>query len=544
MPVNNDPSLKKDNEQQEPSTGAGIGATPVAPSSGARTAAFSTGQQAGTGSGRFTNLQKYIGANQGAGDRLASGIVGKIDKQNEPIAKETQTSATAVREGIESAKNKVSVGSNYLDQVKDPTFDANSIAKDQTKLQDFTGYRTGQAIDATALANQNVNAQTNALNYQNQLQGQIQQTATDQGRYGLLKSAFGGGTAYQNPYSTGQQRLDQLFLQSGGSNGIGQLQGKLRSNVNQVGNQLNELGQATGQISQVGTQAADLAKNLQEQTTGLTNKYVTGIEGTAAEVNAKRAAEQEYFNKQYQSLQNGGNVGQRFANTLGLTQGQNLYNSLNGKNVNEFFKYGNTNLNGFGQLANTQQEDYYKSLSALNGTDPAFTLDGDPEAAAQFIAGSFDDERGANDSITADLRGRTAYSEGGNTNVRANSNVTFNPVMDQLAANQNLTYNSIMQQNPNANISEYLAVGDAIGEFTGNKLDGQTRAFVDSLRGNLNADVYANNAQFNVDQQVNGAMSNAKQNALLAALQQMQDVNYFNRVNILPDDMERTGRIS
>ena len=46
------------------------------------------------GSGRFTNIQKYLGANKGAGSRLADGIEKKSDEYT-----------SSVREGIASAQN-------------------------------------------------------------------------------------------------------------------------------------------------------------------------------------------------------------------------------------------------------------------------------------------------------------------------------------------------------------------------------------------------------------------------------------------------------
>lgn len=380
-------------KEQAPNTGGGAADTPSAAGAsapGGRLAASSSGQQAGsTGSGRFTNLQKYIGANQGAGERLGAGITNKVSRENEGASKEADTSASAVREGISSAQNKLQTGNQYKSQVDSENFNAQDIAGDQNKLQDFTQYRTGSAIDEAQLAKQNQAAQTNYQNLQNQMQTQLGQTQNDTGRFNLLKNTFGGGSVYQNPYSQGQQRLDGLFLQSGGGNQIGQLQNNLRSGVNAAGQQLGQLDAAGKTIGDITSQEATLASGLQSGIDAKTGKYVGDIEATQSAVNAQRAAEQEWANQQYASLQGGQAIDKKFADMLGLTSGQNIYNTLSGKNANAYLNYGATNLTGANQLANQDQRSYYDALAKLSGIDSnsyAITGSGAPEAAVSLNA--------------------------------------------------------------------------------------------------------------------------------------------------------------
>lgn len=526
----------QDQQQQGPSTGGGVSQTPAG--SGAqpagRVANYSSGTQAGTsGSGRFTNLNKYINANQGAGDRLAQGIGQKVNTANQTAQKEADTNAASVREGIQSAQNKINTGNQFKDQLNSQDFNAQDIAGDQAKLQDFTNYRTGQAIDENALAQQNQQAQTNYLNLQNQIQNQLNQTATDTGRYQLLKSAFGGGSVYQNPYSTGQQRLDQLFLQSGGSNGIGQLQNNLRQSNVQAGNQLNALsGQAATDIGNIKTQEADLANALQTGATDKTNKFVSDVEATADQVNKDRLAEQNYIQDQYNRLNSGQSIDQRFADMMGLSQGQNLYNSLVGKNANDFFTFNPTNLSGFGQLANTQQEQYYDALAKLSGVTPAYTFDGDPKAASQFNTGAFDDELAANNALTEQLRGKNVSGNYSGRLAGGQASGALTNIMDQLAKQQGINFDTITKQNTNSNIADYLMDPSGNQYDGGRTLDANTKSFLDSLRPHLNASNTYNNASHYVDETGAGARAAAQQAAILQALQQLQDVNYFNRVNI------------
>lgn len=375
-------------KEQAPSTGGGAadnsGGAAV-PTAGSRVATSSNGQQAGsTGSGRFTNLQKYIGANQGAGDRLGAGITSKVSRENEGASKEANTSASAVKDGIASAQNKLQTGNQYKSQVDSDNFNAKDLAGDNNKLQDFTQYRTGSAIDEAQLAKQNQAAQTNYMNLQNQMQTQLGQTQSDNGRFNMLKNTFGGGSVYQNPYSQGQQRLDGLLLQSGGGNQIGQLQNQLRTGVSAAGQQLGQLDAAGKTIGDIKSQESALASGLQSGIDAKTGKFVGDIEATQGAVNAQRTADQDWANKQYAGLQGGQAVDKKFADMLGLTSGQNIYNTLSGKNANAYFNYGATNLTGANQLANQNQRSYYDSLAKLSGIDPgayAITDSGAPESA-------------------------------------------------------------------------------------------------------------------------------------------------------------------
>jgi hypothetical protein len=402
--------------EQAQSTGGGAAQTQGPAQGGnapaSRVANYSSGQQAGTtGSGRFTNLQKYIGANQGAGDRLASGITKDITQENQPKEKEAQTSATAVRDGLAAAQNKVNTGQGYQQQLESNNFNAKDLASDPNKVQEFNQYRTGSAIDEALLAKQNQAAQTNYLNYQNQVQNQLNQTASDTGRYQLLKNAYGGGTAYQNPYSTGQQRLDQLFLQSGGNNGIGQLQNNLRNNIQGVNSQVADLtGNVNTGVNNAISKEAEIANALQTGITGKTNTFVNDIAGTEGDVNKKRAEDQKFINDNYTALQNGGEIDQRFADMLGLTNGQHLYNSLSDKNANSLFDFGPAELHGADQLASGDQRSYYNALAQLSGIDPTnYAINGNTQ-----VNGAVTNKNALADMLNQSQTGWNQFVNGGN----------------------------------------------------------------------------------------------------------------------------------
>lgn len=387
MPVNAEQNqLNQQNKDQNqngqgPINMAGSGGNASSGSSNSnRVASFSSGNapQQANSSGRYTNLSKYINANQGAGDRLNQGISNKIQQGLQPQQKDVDTSANAVKEGISGANNSLNKGSGYLNQLGDQNFNAQNFASDQNQLQDFTKYRTGSAIDTNQLGNLNNTAQTNNATLQNSIGNRQTQVGTESGRFQLLNEAFGGGALNKNPYSTGQQRLDQLFFQSQGPSNITNLQNSLQNNLNQsqqIGKTLDQYG---NDISGVGAQQTALAGNLQDKTNQMSTGYINDLQGQVAGINTGRdALRDKYGNFTNQLI--GSAQGQALAtpldeglfNEAGLHQGEQVFNTFNNldPNTRQFVNYDDRNANDYHDIANKGNVDYYNALSQLAGKD-------------------------------------------------------------------------------------------------------------------------------------------------------------------------------
>lgn len=534
MAVNAEQNQQKDQQDltSQPGTQTSTSSGGVSAQPESRVANYSSGSPStgSTGSGRFTNLSKYLNANQGAGDRLASGISSNLDKQNAGEKRELNTQAGDVRAGIEAAQNKVNTGNQYVNQVNSANFNAQDVAGDQNKLQDFTNYRTNQAVDTNTLNNQANTAQTTGQNLQAQQQQQLQNASTEQGRFNLLKQAFGGGTVYQNPYSTGQQKLDQLFLQAGGANNINNLQNQVRSGINDTGQVLNNLGQNTSTIGDISTQTQGIAKGLQDKTNSLTNDYVSGIENTAGQVNAQRSADQKFAQDQYTKLQNGQAIDQRFATMLGLNQGQGLYNTLNGKNVNDFLNFGNTNLQGFGQLANADQEKQYGALASLAGMTPAFTADGNPTAAVtnnNTINNTLNSGQQAYDQATT---GKNATADwGGGNIIDLHGNIGLQQAGNLLGGLSSQGVASLRGLNA-ANANNF-------NESVYSQLSPQDKQILQNAAQQVGV-----SSSWGNNQALGGDLYNpARISALQNAANSLYDQGYWNRVNIAPPSDTESG---
>ncbi len=460
---------QKDSQAQQPGQAmAGSGGV-SGPQS--RTASFSSGSQPTQGSGRFTNLKNYIGANQGAGERLAQGISKNIGQQTSESKGKAETQASAVREGIQSAQGKIGTGTGYKSQLEAPDFNAEQFVADKDKLNEFGQFRTGTAIDQQGLQRGLGEAQQAGLGYQSQLQNVGQQVGTEQGRFGLLKDTFGGKSTYANPYSAGQQRLDQLFLQSGGGNQIQNLQSGIRSDLNKAGQNLAQVDQYGNQITDVAGQAKTLAEQLQGKTNELETGYITGLEGQVAGVNTDRDAQQANYKKFFKGI-TGQDVSQPLNQDIlgesGLKVGQQTFNVLNDPNLTaeQVMKFDPRTAGSYKDIANQGNVNYYGALSKLAGIDGSKLnqvgqlidpATGKIANAASFVQGE--------NSLTGRIGAARAKLLGDTTGFSAGKELTYGTGVDTLTPANQSGFNNFDSINygqqrvgntSSANVADYL----------------------------------------------------------------------------------------
>lgn len=354
----------------------GAGASPSG-----RVANFSNGTQNGsTGSGRFTNLNNYLNANQGATDRLYQGIGNKIETTAQPEKDKAQTSATAVRDGIQNANTNLDRGQGYYNQMQGPAFNAQDFVSDQNRLTDYAKFQNGQAVDVNNLNNLNSNAQTDAMGVQDNYNQRAQQVGNEEGRFGLLKETFGQN---QPSYSSGQQRLDNLFLQAGDGNGgkVAALQGDVRNDVNQATNQLGQLtGQATNDITNVGTNQTGLANNLSTLSNANESGFVDNLTGQVAGLNDARHAQVAADRTDLTKLVGRqGGTSDQFLSDVGLDRGQRTYGAFDGlTNLEQLANIGR-DATGAQDVATQADANQYDALAklAFGKVDPngQYTMD-------------------------------------------------------------------------------------------------------------------------------------------------------------------------
>lgn len=206
-----------------------------------------------TGTGRFTNIQKYLSANTGAGQQLGQQIGQKAEQQAEQVRKGIESARTQFGQQAAPEQQRLAGAGQFIQQ---------SLQAPQNLSQE-------QIKQYQDLASGQLAAPTLNLAQQQQQAQQLQQTAkagqTETGRYDLLRQTFGTPS-----YTQGQRRLDQLFLQTqspeqlqrrlqqaaaGATGGVTQAQSDL-------GSQLQQLQQAAQEAQ---TAAQTGAQTQQEQ---------------------------------------------------------------------------------------------------------------------------------------------------------------------------------------------------------------------------------------------------------------------------------------
>lgn len=278
---------------QQPISGAGssaLGANPSAPT------------QKQMSPGRFTNIQQYLGANTGAGQKLAGQIGQGVEKSRKDVEKSLEATSS-VRDQIQAEKDRIAQASGFAQQVgQDPTqlvpmsrtqweqssrnpnrltaqpVDPNSpgrydtldsagftskgtgnlsipqtyedyLAQTQPTFNAFTQLRTGQTA-AGNIQQAGQQALDTAQGKLATLQEQSRLAGTEPGRFQLLQQNLG-----RPSYTKGQQRLDQLLVQTSGGGVLDALQKQAALKAQQ----------ATGAIA--GTEK-DLGQGVQDITTG------------------------------------------------------------------------------------------------------------------------------------------------------------------------------------------------------------------------------------------------------------------------------------
>lgn len=385
---------EKDKENQPQQLGGPQSST-ITPT----TAASGTG--AGTpSSGRFTNINKYMGANQQAGSQLGQALGQNVQSQIQKVsdvASKAQTglqsqigetgqeqqriqdyttglsSTAGKKETTEGQPLSTVTGKGYLAE----HFDANlgdrskyaqDIVSDPSKLDEFLKYASGQVasqqkskLDESKTSAQTATekAQQEFVDKQKQLQNNRQQLLSD-----LIK---------RPGYSLGQRSLDNAFLQMD----KGDTLNKTRQNIQQQQRQF----ETENLFPKLSEQYTTARSGIDEATKGLTTQTQQNLSDLDADIasrqaymNAARKAEQDYLQKQFEALQKGQAVDADFAQRAGLTSGQSLWKTLSGvDNINSLID--TTALqamaNSQQDLANTRDIELMSAFAKLAQTDPS-----------------------------------------------------------------------------------------------------------------------------------------------------------------------------
>lgn len=296
---------EQDDQQSNPTQLQTVGtAAPAAQATSSQGPMASSKPQ---GSGRFTNIQKYLQANQSGGQNIANKIGQNISQDVTKQQDQAQKYNAQLGNSIANANQQAQLGQQYTQQLKGIGNDINAATTagfDQRANQNigsldnfvndpnfgqFQNIQSGRAIDENLLANQQQRtyqqAQAAAQAAQ-QAQGQL---GNEGGRFELLRQAFGG--AARPGYSQGQQRLDQVLLGQGG--GLGQVQQQVGGLARDTQQFQKTAAEQANEVSRLAAQEQGLQSDINTQAGANEKSYIDMLNGFVDPLNQQRQKEFE-----------------------------------------------------------------------------------------------------------------------------------------------------------------------------------------------------------------------------------------------------------
>lgn len=359
------------------------------------------------GSGRFTNLQKYLQANQGGGQRIAGQIGSNMQKQFGEQSKQASDYYGKLGQSVEQAKGVASAGAGYQNQlqgigtqISNATITPEQLAdqklaqarlaqrdqQDLSQLEAFTNQpdfnkfqdiQAGRGIDENLLALQQQRAAQSAQQALQGSQAAQQALGTESGRFDLLRKSFGGDA--RNSYNQGQQRLDQVLLGQGG--GLNQLQANAARQAVANAQQAKLAVNQQSEVNRLAAQERGLIGDINTQAGANEAAYMSMLDSYVNPFNTQRDADYADLDRAVQTYRPGAEGQQKaweagFTDDqmarLGLTDSnQGVYNVFNGDTLTsakDIAKKGMSASTGE-QIANQADVNRYNALSKIMGTN-------------------------------------------------------------------------------------------------------------------------------------------------------------------------------
>lgn len=378
--------------------GSAVGNTPGA-------GPVSTANPNKQGSGRFTNLSKYVQANKQGSENLAnrigSGIQNQLSANEKDVSGKTSKLDTDIKSGdatLQTAgaeeQRLKSIGDQFKANQNFKVLDTNSrgqFGDAQNQIKQFVtsnpNYNTfktaqaGSAVDEAALSNQLNDTRQTANQYENlfkQRQGQVGNT---QGREQALQEFVGGANQAVRPtYTSGQRKLDQLILGQNAQNlqGLINKVGANQTNVNQA---LNTVGNLDTGLNTLKTNEQNLIKAIGDTSKGAQSAFQSAF--NQDKINEVNAARQNAFQAASDDLSREEIAGDLYDKAgLGNLQSLATFNALQGKDFgvnnrlsNDFFQR-DADAQRAQDIVNAGDVDTDKLLADIVGGGQKFTQAG------------------------------------------------------------------------------------------------------------------------------------------------------------------------
>lgn len=369
------------------------------------------------GSG-YTNIQKVIQANQGnqLGSAVGNNIqqVGNAASDNLKNAQGTFDQQSQANQ-FNTDQNRQTVSNVLNDPTQFNTQDPNAANYQQGNQ--FKTLISGQYQGPTDLANSGqIQSQANNAAQMGQALGSAG------GRIGLLQQIVG------NPqYQSGEQNLDNLLL---GQSKDPSLQAARRQSLTLQGQTNNAIAGAQAQGQQFGSEAKAFGNDVQNQLGQNVSTQNTNLQNQATQSQSDRDAN---YQKTLADLKSG-KISQGEADQLGLTQGENVFNTLNDPSkfmTESALKASAQNVASSNDYAKMQALQNLSGQYANQDTKNVFGQYQDPSQAGRFAS---------DQAMTGDKAGFQNALD----STSSNYNSILNPAQSRLASSQALS--NLVQQ--------------------------------------------------------------------------------------------------
>jgi hypothetical protein len=277
----------------------------------------------------FTNLQTYLKANQGAGQQIAGSISSDIQGRVTSASK-AQDEANKVGQVIQDQNTKVDQAGTVIADIQ--TAATGNSAPLSARVGDVDYLTKG---GYSSVAQKNRDDLADRLAKSGQAIGSVKERATqlgsEAGRMGVLQDIYKSPT-----YSSGQQSLDQMFLQQSGGNALTNLQRTTEGNIAASTKAINDL-QTKGSST-----LADILAKGRTYSTQASEALTKGLSDLTTSQEKQFAETQEKQNTGYDSLVKGFQGAERDAsgNVIVTQELADQYKGLTGKDLADTNVYG------------------------------------------------------------------------------------------------------------------------------------------------------------------------------------------------------------
>lgn len=291
-----------------------------------------------TQSGQFSTLQKYLGANKNAGQRIAGMVGGNLNNETSQLKGTTQREIGESNQANQNFGNLTNQTQGFTQRLYQPAtslntvngraYDVNSygsnmagqdavkdIVNDQNQLQTFTGIRTGDAaakqkFESDKQASEAMQAASRAYDTNKQRQSQL---TSNPGRDQLISQTL--NTKNQR---AGLRNLDNAFLTQDKSGALNNLSNNLRSDVGTLQQNINQGEQQAGAVADLNQNQLTAQTGLNDRLTGMETEYDGLLGGRIASINEAKVKRKQELQDAFAQLRDTGEAKQGFADMLQL----------------------------------------------------------------------------------------------------------------------------------------------------------------------------------------------------------------------------------